>query len=255
MSEDGSGRLVELRRITKIYAQGRASVSALRGIDLTVDSGELVAIMGASGSGKSTLMNIIGCLDVPTSGTYLLGGRPVEHLTRNQLADLRNQRLGFVFQGFNLLPRTSALDNVALPLLYDRSGRRRHAQVLAAQALERIGLADRAQHEPSELSGGEQQRVAIARALITEPALLLADEPTGNLDTRTSVEIMVLFQNLNAQGITIMLVTHEHDIARYARRIVELRDGRIIRDEKIAEPGSAADDLSRMPILEAGAAA
>ena len=255
MSDNGSKRLIELRGIKKIYAQGRASVAALRGVDLTVDRGELVAIMGASGSGKSTLMNIIGCLDAPTSGTYVLDGQPVEHLTRNELADLRNQKLGFVFQGFNLLARTSALDNVALPLLYDRSGRRRQAQARAAQALERVGLAERAQHEPNELSGGEQQRVAIARALITEPSLVLADEPTGNLDTRTSVEIMVLFQELNAQGITILLVTHEPNIAQYARRMVELRDGRIIRDEKIAEPGRAAEDLRLMPILEAGAAA
>jgi putative ABC transport system ATP-binding protein len=212
-------------------------------VDLVVEAGELVAIMGASGSGKSTLMNVIGCLDTPTAGAYHLAGIRVDGLSRNELADLRNQKLGFVFQGFNLLPRTSALENVELPLLYDRTGRWRDTRARAQHALERVGLADRALHLPSELSGGEQQRVAIARALVTEPTLVLADEPTGNLDSRTSVEIMALFQSLNAQNITIVMVTHERDIAAYTRRIVEMRDGRIIRDAPVAEPGDAAHDL------------
>jgi putative ABC transport system ATP-binding protein len=248
-------RLVELAGITKVYEKGRASVAALRGIDLAVEQGELIAIMGASGSGKSTLMNIIGCLDEPTSGSYLLDGVRVDGLTRNQLANLRNQKLGFVFQGFNLLPRTSALDNVELPLLYDRTGTRRQPRTLARQALERVGLGDRLEHRPNELSGGEQQRVAIARALVSAPALLLADEPTGNLDTRTSIDIMALFQELNQQGITIILVTHEPNIAHYARRIVELRDGRIIRDQHMPQPGRAADDLRQLPPIETEVAA
>jgi putative ABC transport system ATP-binding protein len=195
----------------------------------------MVAIMGSSGSGKSTLMNILGCLDVPTEGNYLLDGARVNGLSKNDLADLRNRKLGFVFQGFNLLARTSALENVELPLLYDRSGRKLDTKALAAAALERVGLGDRVEHHPSELSGGQQQRVAIARALITHPTLLLADEPTGNLDSQTTVEIMALFQELNEQGITIVLVTHEPDVARYARRIVELRDGRVVRDHPVGQ--------------------
>jgi putative ABC transport system ATP-binding protein len=193
----------------------------------------MVAIMGASGSGKSTLMNILGCLDYPTSGAYFLDGERVDELDKNALADIRNQRIGFVFQGFNLLGRTSALENVELPLLYDRSGRRLDTRALAAAALRRVGLSDRMDHEPSELSGGQQQRVAIARALVTAPALLLADEPTGNLDTRTSIAIMTLLQRLNSEGMTILLVTHESDIAAYAERIVEVRDGRIVRDQRV----------------------
>jgi putative ABC transport system ATP-binding protein len=199
--------------------------------------------MGASGSGKSTLMNILGCLDTPTSGHYFLDGESVDDLDGNELADLRNRKLGFVFPGFNLLPRTTALENVELPLLYDRSGRRRDTRELAAAALRRVGLGERLEHQPSELSGGQQQRVAIARALVTQPTLVLADEPTGNLDSRTSVEIMALFQELNDQGITILLVTHETDIAAYAKRIVEMRDGRIIRDELVRNRHRAAEDL------------
>jgi len=199
--------------------------------------------MGSSGSGKSTLMNILGCLDVPTSGSYHLDGIRVDGMGKNQLADLRNQKLGFVFQGFNLLSRTSALENVELPLLYDRLGRWKDTRALAAGALERVGLGSRLDHHPSELSGGQQQRVAIARALVTRPTLLLADEPTGNLDSRTTREVMALFQELNDQGITIVLVTHEPDVAEYARRIVEVRDGRIRRDHPVEGRRSAAQDL------------
>jgi len=236
--------VIRTRGLTKVYHAGSTQVKALRGVDLVVAPGEMIAVMGASGSGKSTLMNILGCLDSPTTGSYELDGTATAGLSRNQLADLRNQKIGFVFQGFNLLARTSALDNVELPLLYDRSGRRRDVRAAAAAALARVGLADRAKHQPSELSGGQQQRVAIARALITEPTLLLADEPTGNLDSHTSIEIMALFQELNEQGITILLVTHEPDIARYAKRIVDMRDGRIIRDHPVSERRNAAADLA-----------
>src|SRR3979409_113010 len=206
---------------------GSQTVHALRGVDLSVKAGEMIAVMGHSGSGKSTLMNMLGCLDVPSAGNYYLDGVRVNGLTKNQLADLRNQKLGFVFQGFNLLARTSALENVELPLLYRRNGAPVDAHKRAAEALARVGLGDRMDHQPSELSGGQQQRVAIARAMVTEPALILADEPTGNLDSRTSVEVMALFQELNEQGITIIIVTHELDVAQYAKRIVEVRDGRI----------------------------
>jgi putative ABC transport system ATP-binding protein len=244
--------VIQTQGVTKVYAMGAAEVTALRGIDLTVSRGEFVAVMGASGSGKSTLMNILGCLDVPTGGTYDLDGERVNGLDRNQLADIRNRKIGFVFQGFNLLARTSAVENAELPLLYDRSGRWADSRQLATAALERVGLGDRLHHMPNELSGGQQQRVAIARALVTQPALLLADEPTGNLDTRTSVEVLALFQQLNDQGITIVLVTHELDISRYARRIVELRDGRVIRDIAVAERRDAAADLAAAaPIEEA----
>jgi putative ABC transport system ATP-binding protein len=235
--------VIRLDRVTKIYRSGRNEVPALRGVSLAVDRGEMIAIMGASGSGKSTLMNILGCLDAPTSGDYFLDDVHVNALGRNALADLRNQKLGFVFQGFNLLPRTSALENVELPLLYDRTGRSLDTRALAGEALARVGLSEREDHVPSELSGGQQQRVAIARALVTHPAVVLADEPTGNLDSRTSVEIMALFQALNDQGITILVVTHESEIAAYAKRLVEVRDGRIIRDEAVRARRSAAEDL------------
>jgi putative ABC transport system ATP-binding protein len=226
--------VIRTEGVTKVYGSGGNQVVALGGIDLEVARGEMIAIMGTSGSGKSTLMNILGCLDYPTSGAYFLDGERVDELDKNQLADIRNQKIGFVFQGFNLLGRTSAVENVELPLLYDRTGRRLDTRALAEAALERVGLADRMDHEPSELSGGQQQRVAIARALVTEPAILLADEPTGNLDTRTSMAIMILLQRLHAEGMTILLVTHEHDISSYAERIVELRDGRIVRDQRVA---------------------
>ena len=235
--------VISVRNITKVYRMGSNEVHALRGVSLDVRRGEMIAVMGASGSGKSTLMNILGCLDTPTSGEYILDGIRVNDLTRDQRADLRNQKLGFVFQGFNLLPRTTALENVELPLLYDRSGRRLDTKRLAAEALERVGLGQRMDHDPSELSGGQQQRVAIARALVTQPSVVLADEPTGNLDSRTSVEIMALFQELNDDGVTILLVTHEPDIAAYAKRIVELRDGRIIRDEPVFDRHDAKADL------------
>jgi putative ABC transport system ATP-binding protein len=239
--------VIRTRGLSKVYRTGTTEVRALRGVDLVVEPGEMIAVMGASGSGKSTLMNILGCLDLPTAGSYELDGAATAGLGRNQLADLRNQKIGFVFQGFNLLPRTSALDNVELPLLYDRSGRARDVRAAAAAALARVGLAERAAHQPSELSGGQQQRVAIARALVTEPTLVLADEPTGNLDSRTSIEILALFQELNDQGITVLLVTHEPDIARYARRIVVMRDGRIIRDTPVMDRRNAAADLAAAP--------
>jgi putative ABC transport system ATP-binding protein len=241
-----SNPVIQVSGVTKVYAMGKNEVCALRGVDLTVQQGELVAIMGTSGSGKSTLMNILGCLDVPTDGSYMLDGVRVEGLSKNALADLRNQKLGFVFQGFNLLPRTSALENVELPLLYDRSGRKLDTRRLAADSLRRVGLGERLDHQPSELSGGQQQRVAIARALVTQPKLLLADEPTGNLDSRTTVEVMALFQELNAQGITVVLVTHEPEVAQYAERIVEVRDGRIIRDHGIEARRDAAADALEM---------
>jgi putative ABC transport system ATP-binding protein len=235
--------VIRVEGLTKVYRMGSNEVRALRGIDLVVEPGEMIAVMGASGSGKSTLMSILGCLDAPTAGSYSLDGTRVDGLTRNELADLRNRKLGFVFQGFNLLVRTTALENVELPLLYDRSGRKRDTRAAAIEALLRVGLGDRVDHHPSELSGGQQQRVAIARAIVTQPTLLLADEPTGNLDSRTSVEVMALFQELNDQGITILLVTHEHDVAQYAKRIVEVRDGRILRDEPVVARRRAADDL------------
>ncbi|HET7563657.1 MAG TPA: ABC transporter ATP-binding protein [Gemmatimonadaceae bacterium] len=235
--------VIQVANVKKVYRTGGTELFALRGVDLTIRAGEFVAIMGHSGSGKSTLMNILGCLDTPSDGTYVLDDTRVDGLSKNELADIRNQKLGFVFQGFNLLARTSALDNVELPLLYDRTGTHRDTKALATQALERVGLGDRLDHQPSELSGGQQQRVAIARALVTRPTLLLADEPTGNLDTRMSVEVMSLFQELNDQGMTIVLVTHEPDIAQYATRIVEVRDGRIIRDHPVANRRRAIDDL------------
>ncbi len=242
--------IMRTQSVRKVYNMGKTQVHALCGIDLTVRRGEMIAIIGASGSGKSTLMNIIGCLDYPTSGTYFLDGVQVETMSKNQLADIRNQKIGFVFQGFNLLARTSALENVELPLLYDRSGRKRKIRALAREALERVGLGDRMDHEPNELSGGQQQRVAIARALVSSPAILLADEPTGNLDSRTSVEVLSLFQALNAQGITILIVTHEHDIAACAHRIIELRDGLVIRDETVDQRRDAAREFTKLTDLQ-----
>ncbi len=223
---------------------GDVAVHALRGIDLVVGKGEFLAVMGPSGSGKSTLMNLLGCLDVPTSGEYHLDGRPVNRMSRNEYADIRNEKIGFVFQGFNLLARTSALENVELPLFYDRHRRIRDPKKAATEALERVGLGDRMNHEPNQLSGGQQQRVAIARALVNQPAIVLADEPTGNLDTHTSMDVMTLFQELNDQGITIVLVTHETSISQYTKRIVEMRDGHIRKDTPVENRGNAKVDLS-----------
>ncbi len=238
--------VIQINGVKKIYTMGTNKVFALRGVDLTVEPGDMVAVMGTSGSGKSTLMNILGCLDVPTEGSYMLDGVRVDGMSKNALADLRNQKLGFVFQGFNLLARTSAIDNVELPLLYDRSGRKLDTRKLAADSLRRVGLGERLDHQPSELSGGQQQRVAIARALVTQPKLLLADEPTGNLDSRMTLEVMALFQELNAQGITIVLVTHEPEVAQYAKRIVEVRDGRIRRDHPVMNRRDAAADVKAL---------
>ena len=235
--------VIKLSDLYKTYDMGWNQVQALRGIDLQIAPGELVAIMGSSGSGKSTLMNILGCLDRPSSGSYELNGERVEGFGRNRLADIRNRNIGFVFQGFNLLARTSAQENVELPLLYDRSGRTADPREAARHALERVGLGDRRDHQPNELSGGQQQRVAIARALVTEPSLLLADEPTGNLDTATSIEVMALFQELNTQGLTVIMVTHEPELARYAQRIVELRDGLIVADKAVLGRRNARDDV------------
>ncbi len=223
--------IIEIKDVEKTYHTGDVQVRALRGVSLNIDEGEFVAIMGASGSGKSTLMNIIGCLDRPTAGAYRLAGREVSGLDRNDLADVRNQVLGFVFQNFNLLSRTSALENVELPLIYrGMSGKERHRR--AAAALERVGLAGRFDHTPNQLSGGQQQRVAIARALVGEPKVVLADEPTGNLDSLTSVEVLALFQELQQAGITVALVTHEPDIAEFSSRVVVVRDGLILSDER-----------------------
>jgi len=224
--------MIKLEGVSKTYRMGKVEVQALRGIDLLVESGDFVAIMGASGSGKSTLMNIIGCLDVPTSGRYFLDGTDVAKLDDDQLAIIRNRKIGFVFQSFNLIPRTTALHNVEMPLIYAGAQNRRPR---ALEALESVGLGDRAGHQPTELSGGQQQRAAIARALVTNPAILLADEPTGNLDTASSVEIMKLLTELNQeQARTIVLITHERDIAAFAKRTVELRDGLIVTDERRA---------------------
>jgi len=222
--------VIQISKVKKVYTMGTNQVFALRGVDLTVERGEMIAVMGTSGSGRSTLMNILGCLDVPTEGSYSLDGIRVDGMSRNALADLRNAKLGFVFQGFNLLARTSAIENVELPLLYDRSNRKLDTRKLAAESLTRVGLGDRLDHQPSELSGGQQQRVAIARALVTQPTLLLADEPTGNLDTVNGHRVIDALYNLNAAGQTIVLVTHDRKIADDAPRLVSLLDGEIETD-------------------------
>jgi putative ABC transport system ATP-binding protein len=232
MSDPTGTPLVHIEDVTRIYRlDGGLEVRALRGVSLDIHVGEFVAIMGASGSGKSTLMNVLGCLDRPTSGRYLLEGREVSRLSRNELAEVRNRFLGFVFQSFNLLTRTSALENVELPMVYAGVPARERAR-RAIEALRRVNLEDRMHHHPAQLSGGQQQRVAIARAIVGDPRVILADEPTGNLDSRTSIEIMALFQDLRAAGLTVIVVTHEPDVATYASRVVVLKDGRIVTDRR-----------------------
>jgi len=241
--------LIETHELTKNYRVGGQVVHALRQVSLEVKGGEFVAVMGPSGSGKSTFMNLLGCLDGPTSGRYVLDGGDVSNLSGDALARIRNAKIGFVFQGFNLLARTTALENVELPLLYSgRPARERRQQ--AQGKLEAVGLADRADHHPSQLSGGQQQRVAIARALVNDPVLILADEPTGNLDTRTSVEVMAILQDLNRQGITVVLVTHEADISQFASRVITFRDGRVLRDETVTAPREARGVLASLPLEE-----
>ena len=239
--------VIQLEDFRKTYITGEVEVKAVRGVTLSIQPGEFVAIMGASGSGKSTMMNTLGCLDRPTSGSFLLDGVNVGALDRDELADLRNRKIGFVFQGFNLLARTSAAENVELPMLYSRppiTSSEQRDRAMASLAL--VGLADRSDHTPSQLSGGQQQRVAIARGLVNRPKLLLADEPTGNLDSRTSIEIMGIFQKLNEQGITIVMVTHELDIARYCRRVVVMRDGLVRSDEAVKDSFLAGEELAKL---------
>jgi len=229
--------LLELQNVTKTYKMGDVEVHALRGVSITVEQGDFVAIMGASGSGKSTMMNVIGCLDRPTSGRYILSGQEVSRMSRDQLAEIRNKTLGFVFQSFNLLSRTSALENVELPLLYAGVPTRERMH-RAAESLRRVGLGERLDHHPSQLSGGQQQRVAIARALVSNPKVILADEPTGNLDSKTSIEVMALFQELGRTGITVVLVTHESDIAQYASRVITMKDG-VVQSDSRQQPARA----------------
>jgi putative ABC transport system ATP-binding protein len=243
--------VISIRDLTRTYVVGEVEVRALRGVSVDIEPGAFVAVTGPSGSGKSTFMHIVGCLDRPTGGQYVLDGRDVSRLSRDELAAIRNRTIGFVFQGFDLLSRTSALDNVELPLLYNggsslrSAGRHRRAMA----ALAAVGLEDRAHHYPNQLSGGQQQRVAIARALVNEPAIILADEPTGNLDSRTSMEVMEIFQRLNAEGgLTVLLITHEQDIAQYARRRIQFLDGRIVHDSLVASRRAARDELAAMPL-------
>ncbi len=242
--------VIELEHIHKTYTMGDVQVHALRGVSLTIREGEFVAIMGASGSGKSTTMNILGCLDRPTKGTYILDGQDVSQMSKDERADIRSRKIGFVFQGFNLLSRTSALENVELPMLYAGvAGNERERR--AMESLAAVGLAGREQNHPNQLSGGQQQRVAVARALVNDPALILADEPTGNLDSRTSVEVMEIFQRLNRErGITLVLVTHELDIAQYAKRVVVFKDGKIRKDDPVANQRDAAEELKNLPAIE-----
>src|SRR5271169_6413071 len=241
--------VLRVEELHKYYELGETRVHALRGVSLEIQRGEFVAIMGASGSGKSTFMNILGCLDRPSSGRYLLEGIDVSQHDKKALALIRNQKIGFVFQGFNLLTRTTALENAELPTLYTKIDKAERGK-RAAEALTMVGLADRSQHFPSQMSGGQQQRVAVARALVNRPSILLADEPTGNLDSRTSVEIMEIFQNLNDKGLTIVLVTHEHDIAQFAKRVLVFRDGRIRKDDAVMNRPRASQVLQSLPALE-----
>ena len=241
--------VIGVKNLIKTYVVGEVEVKALRGVNLEVQRGEFLAVTGPSGSGKSTFMHIVGCLDRPTSGRYLLDGHDVSTMSKNELAMVRNKKIGFVFQGFNLLSRTSALDNVELPLLYGGSTMKTaERRRIAKDMLAAVGLGDRFSHHPNQLSGGQQQRVAIARALVNNPSILLADEPTGNLDTRTSIEVMGLFQRLNIErGITVVLITHEQDIAEYGTRIVSFRDGHIVNDRKVTNRRTAADELAALP--------
>ncbi|MGZ8844129.1 MAG: ABC transporter ATP-binding protein [Pyrinomonadaceae bacterium] len=242
--------VIQLENIHKTYTMGDVQVHALRGVSLTIREGEFVAIMGASGSGKSTMMNILGCLDRPTKGSYILDGQDVSQMSKDERADIRSRKIGFVFQGFNLLSRTSALENVELPMLYAGvSGTQRHER--AMQSLAAVGLAGREQNHPNQLSGGQQQRVAVARALVNDPALILADEPTGNLDSRTAVEVMEIFQRLNRErSMTLILVTHEADIAQYAQRVVVFKDGKIKKDYRVEDQRDAAEELRNLPAIE-----
>lgn len=238
--------VIETRGLCKDYVMGETVVHALRGVDAIISNGEFVAIMGPSGSGKSTFMNMVGCLDRPSAGEYWLGGQEVSVLTDAELANVRNKQIGFVFQTFNLLPRTTALKNVELPLMY--AGVKNRSEI-ARQALDRVGLSQRMDHRPNELSGGQQQRVAIARAIVNDPVIVLGDEPTGNLDTRTSEEIMALFQELNRAGKTVIIVTHEEEIARHCKRIIRFRDGKILRDEPVENPVDAREIISSLPVV------
>jgi putative ABC transport system ATP-binding protein len=240
--------IIEINGLKKDYHVGEVTVHALRGVDMKIQEGEFVAVMGVSGSGKSTMLNILGCLDIPTKGNYLLDGVDISTLSKDELARLRNQKLGFVFQAYNLLPRTTALENVELPLFYDPKIKSKERKERALTALEAVGLADRMHHMPNQLSGGQQQRVAIARSLVNNPVMILADEPTGNLDTRTSFEIMELFQDLNERGRTIIYVTHEQDIARFATRNVVFRDGLIQRESNVTERLYAREILKTLPV-------
>jgi putative ABC transport system ATP-binding protein len=246
MDSPKAKNIIKIVGLTKTYVVGEVEVKALKSVDLSIDEGEFVAIMGSSGSGKSTLMNLIGCLDKPTTGEYYLDGVNTSTLSKNDYAKIRNQKIGFVFQGFNLLARTTALENVELPLMYDRYERIKDPAKKAIEVLDRVGLGDRIHHEPNQLSGGQQQRVAIARALVNEPSLILADEPTGNLDSKMSVEVFSLFQKLNDEGITIVLVTHERDFAKFAKRIVELKDGLVIKDYIIHDRLIASEELEKI---------
>ncbi|HHV37046.1 MAG TPA: ABC transporter ATP-binding protein [Candidatus Cloacimonetes bacterium] len=242
--------LLETKGLSKTYIMGQINVHALRDVDITVNNGEFIAVMGASGSGKTTFMNLLGCLDKPTEGSYWLDEVEVHKMSSEQLTVIRNEKIGFVFQSFYLLPRTSALENVELPLLYSKKSSAQERKAKAMQALEIVGIADRSTHFPNQLSGGQQQRVAIARAIVNDPSFILADEPTGNLDTRTSIEVMAVFQQLHRQGKTVVLVTHEQEIARYANRHITFRDGRIISDIINENPADARVDLKNLPLEE-----
>ena len=243
--------VISIKNLVKTYIVGEVEVRALRGVSLDVQEGEFVSVTGPSGSGKSTLMHILGCLDRPTSGQYILDGQDVSKMSKDELAEVRNKKIGFVFQGFNLLSRTTALDNVELPLLYRGKMKSAERRKLAIEALTAVGLETRAGHHPNQLSGGQQQRVAIARALITRPSILLADEPTGNLDTRTSIDVMGIFQRLNRErGLTVLVITHEHDIAEYGTRVITFRDGLIVTDQPVKHRRSAEDELRALPAEE-----